>query len=73
MLGRYVISIVTGVAITLSLLFVMQLLIATGKTALTKPRERAQLDFVRVKRNVTVTEPCERGPAGRYRFTTERS
>lgn len=51
MLGRYVISIVTGVAITISLLFVMQLLIATGKGALTKPRDRAQLDFVRVKRN----------------------
>ena len=51
MIGRYVISIVTGVAVTLSLLFVMQLLISTGKGALTKPRERAQLDFVRVKRN----------------------
>jgi protein TonB len=51
MLGRYAISIVTGVVITLSLLFVMQLLIATGKTALTKPRERAKLEFVRVKRN----------------------
>ncbi len=50
-MGRYVISIVTGVVITLSLLFVMQLLIASGKTALTKPRERAMLDFVRVKRN----------------------
>ena len=54
MIGRYAISIVTGVAVTLSLLFVMQLLIATGKTALTKPRERAQLDFVRVKRNENV-------------------
>ena len=51
MLGRYVISIVTGVAITLSLLFLMQLLIATGKTALTSPRERAKLEFVRIKRN----------------------
>lgn len=51
MIGRYVISIVTGVVVTLTLLFVMQLLIATGKGALTKPRERAQLDFVRVKRN----------------------
>jgi len=51
MLGRYAISIVTGVVITLSLLFVMQLLIASGKTALTKPRERAKLEFVRVKRN----------------------
>jgi protein TonB len=54
MLGRYVISIVTGVAVTLSLLFVMQLLIATGKGALTAPRERAKLDFVRVKRNENV-------------------
>ena len=51
MIGRYVFSIVVGVIVTLSLLFVMQLLIATGKQALTKPRERAQLDFVRVKRN----------------------
>ena len=50
-MSRYLISIVTGVVITLTLLFVMQLLIASGKTALTKPRERAQLDFVRVKRN----------------------
>jgi len=54
MLGRYVISIVTGVAVTLSLLFVMQLLIATGKGALTTPRERAKLDFVRVKRNENI-------------------
>jgi protein TonB len=54
MLGRYVISIVTGVVVTLSLLFVMQLLIATGKGALTAPRERAKLDFVRVKRNENV-------------------
>jgi protein TonB len=54
MLGRYVISIVTGVVVTLSLLFVMQLLIATGKGALTTPRERAKLDFVRVKRNENV-------------------
>ncbi len=51
MLGRYVFSIVIGVVVTTTLLFVMQLLIATGKQALTKPRERAQLDFVRVKRN----------------------
>ncbi len=51
MIGRYVFSIVVGVIVTLSLLFVMQLLIVTGKTALTKPRDRAQLDFVRVRRN----------------------
>ncbi len=51
MVGRYAFSIVVGVVVTLSLLFVMQLLIATGKQALSKPRERAQLEFVRVKRN----------------------
>ncbi len=51
MIGRYAFSIVIGVVVTLSLLFIMQLLIATGKAALTEPRARAQLDFVRVKRN----------------------
>ena len=51
MLGRYIFSIVVGVIVTLSLLFVMQLLIVSGKAALTDPRERTQLDFVRIKRN----------------------
>jgi len=51
MLGRYVISIVIGSFVTISLLFVMQLLIVTGKQALTDPRERHKLEFVRVKRN----------------------
>ena len=51
MLGRYAFSIAIGVVITLSLLFVMQLLIATGKAALTEPRERYMLEFVRVRRN----------------------
>ena len=51
MIARYAFSIVVGVIVTLSLLFIMQLLIVTGKQALTKPRDRAQLDFVRVKRN----------------------
>ena len=54
MIGRYVISIVIGTAVTLSLLFIMQLLIVTGKQALTDPRERHKLEFVRVKRNETV-------------------
>ena len=36
MIGRYAFSIVVGVVVTLSLLFVMQLLIATGKAALTE-------------------------------------
>jgi protein TonB len=51
MIGRYAFSVVIGTVVTLSLLFVMHLLIATGKAALTKPRDRAKLEFVRVKRN----------------------
>jgi len=54
MIGRYAFSVVIGTIVTLTLLFVMQLLIETGKAALTKPRERAQLDFVRVRRNETL-------------------
>jgi protein TonB len=54
MIGRYAFSIVIGVIVTLSLLFIMQLLIATGKAALTEPRARAQLDFVRVKRSTDI-------------------
>mgnify|MGYP001812360022 FL=1 len=50
-MGRYIISIVVGSMITISLLFVMQLLIVTGKQALTDPRERHKLEFVRVKRS----------------------
>ena len=51
MLGRYAFSILIGTAVTVSLLFVMQLLIASGKQALTDPRERHKLEFVRVKRS----------------------
>jgi periplasmic protein TonB len=54
MIGRYVFAIVTGVLVTLSLLFVMHLLIAYGEEALTKPRARHMLEFVRVKRNENV-------------------
>ncbi len=51
MLGRYGIAIVVGSFVTVSLLFIMQLLIVTGKQALTDPRTRHKLEFVRVKRN----------------------
>jgi periplasmic protein TonB len=54
MIGRYAFAIVTGTIVTLSLLFLMQLLIAYGEEALTKPRARHQLEFVRVKRNENV-------------------
>lgn len=51
MVGRYAFSTIVGIVVTISLLFIMQLLIATGKKALTNPRDRAKLEFVRVKRN----------------------
>ncbi|MCH8277450.1 MAG: energy transducer TonB [Proteobacteria bacterium] len=51
MTSRYAFSILIGMVVTLSLLFVMQLLIASGKQALTDSRERHKLEFVRVKRN----------------------
>jgi protein TonB len=54
MIGRYAFSILIGTVVTLSLLFIMQLLIVTGKGALTEPRERHKLEFVRVKRNENV-------------------
>jgi protein TonB len=54
MIGRYAISIVLGVVVTLTLLFVMQLLIVTGKQALTDPRDRHKLEFVRVKKDETL-------------------
>ncbi len=54
MLGRYAFSIVVGMAVTLSLLFIMQLLIEHAEDAINKERTRYQLDFVRVKRNETL-------------------
>ena len=51
MIGRYAFSIAIGVVITLSLLFVMHLLIEYGESAVTKERTRHNLEFVRVKRN----------------------
>ncbi len=48
MIGRYAFSIVIGTVVTLSLLFIMQLLIVTGKQALTDPRERHKLEFITI-------------------------
>jgi len=55
MIGRYAFSIVIGSVITLSLLFVMHLLIEYGESAVTKERTRHNLDFVRVKRNESLS------------------
>lgn len=54
LISRYAFSVVVGVVVTLSLLFLMNILIVTGKQALTKPRDRAKLEFVRVRRNETL-------------------
>ncbi len=54
MIGRYAFAIVVGSLVTLSLLFVMHLLIESGQDALSQERERHMLEFVRVKRNERV-------------------
>ena len=51
MIGRYAFAIVTGTLVTLSLLFIMHLLIEFGESAITEEREGMTLDFVRIKRN----------------------
>ncbi len=54
MIGRYIFSIVVGSIITLSLIFVMHLLIKHAEDAISKERTRHQLDFVRIKKNETL-------------------
>jgi protein TonB len=54
MLGRYAFSVVIGVVVTLTLLFVMHLLIEYGESAISEERVRHQLEFVRVKRNESI-------------------
>lgn len=64
MIGRYLIAIISGVAVTFGLLFLMQLLIATGESAITKPAKKYYLEFVRVKRQeiVNMEEPKPEKP-----------
>ena len=54
MIARYVISISIGAAVTFSLLFLMQLLIATGRGALTEAASFRITDFVRIERNEVI-------------------
>ncbi|OUU80796.1 MAG: protein TonB [Gammaproteobacteria bacterium TMED78] len=51
---RYGFSILLGTAITFALLFIMQLLIATGRGALTEASTFRIADFVRVERNEVI-------------------
>ncbi|MDH3419654.1 MAG: energy transducer TonB [Gammaproteobacteria bacterium] len=54
MIARYAISIGLGASVTFGLLFVMQLLIATGRGALTDATAFRVTDFVRVERNEVI-------------------
>ena len=54
MIGRYIFSIAVGSVITLSLIFVMHLLIEHAEDAISKEGTKHQLDFVRVKKNETL-------------------
>ncbi|NNC65295.1 MAG: energy transducer TonB [Gammaproteobacteria bacterium] len=54
MIARYAISIGLGAGVTFGLLFVMQLLIATGRGALSEATSFRVTDFVRVERTETI-------------------
>ncbi len=54
MIARYAMSVGIGTAVTFSLLFLMQLLIATGRGALTEAATFRITDFVRVERNEVI-------------------
>ena len=57
MIARYAIAISVGAGVTFALLFIMQLLIATGRGALTEARNFRIVDFVRVEReNIVETK-----------------
>ena len=50
-MGRYAVAGLTGVVVTFALLWLMQILIATGKDAVTNKRDFRFVDFVRVRRD----------------------
>jgi len=54
MIPRYAISLISGVLITFSLLWVMQVLIATGKKAIVDEADFQLGDFIRVKKEEVV-------------------
>ena len=68
MIARYATSIGIGAAVTFGLLFLMQLLIATGRGALTEGDTFRITDFVRVERNEVIeTKSGARGRQSRDR------
>ncbi|MEM8982316.1 MAG: energy transducer TonB [Pseudomonadota bacterium] len=63
-MARFGIAILSGVAVTIGLLWLMQFLIASGEDAIVKKEERHFLDFVRVKQQeiTNVEEPKPEKP-----------
>jgi len=55
-LSRYVVALISASIVTFALIWTMQILIATGKQALTNKQEFKFVDFVRVKRDETVNQ-----------------
>ncbi len=60
MIARYAASIGIGTVVTFGLLFIMQLLIATGQGALTEGGTFRVSDFIRVERNETIETKKEK-------------
>jgi protein TonB len=56
MMARYSISFITGVAVTLWLLWLMQVLIATGKKAVVDESDFTLGDFIRVQRDEVINQ-----------------
>lgn len=61
MIVRYALSVTMGAVVTFGLLFLMQLMIATGRGAMTDTSKARIVDFVRVERN-EIVETRERKP-----------
>lgn len=60
MIGRYATAVGVGAGVTFGLLFIMQLLIATGQNALTESENFRLGDFVRVERNEVIETKKEK-------------
>ena len=58
--GRYFLALAVGGIAALSLLWVMQFLIATGKAAITESMDMRFVDFVRVKKTETIEQKEEK-------------
>lgn len=60
MIARYAVSVSVGASVTFGLLFIMQLLIATGRDAITETQNFQLGDFVRVERTEVIETKKEK-------------